>query len=343
MNQTIDDLKNILKMQKQENEEEIKVKQQELNMKNKEIELIKSSLQRKYAAFEERNNELSNLLENKEKELLEERLKRDEFEWELKRLSEELEEYKTRKEFEDNYTFHNKNIHGDIKFVHQKLEHTDTTYDYEDHSLNKDKEFGQIYVKLSSELNSLRNEIKNMKSEWSLADVQTNSYEKNYYSGENNTTNNENYADSFKPNKRGVLERVKTSMKRPLENDSIYNQMKMSKWESNINSELERLNDLERKLNQEIDLPDESDDALSYEGSKRIKLQNNLNNMYYAQSENQSPNQESWKRNQMLIKSKDSMYWNIASNFNSDNGSSQNVEILNARFIPKLSIDRMYN
>lgn len=211
MAQTIEDLKNIIKMQRLEHQEELKVKQQELNMKNKEVETLRSSFNRKYAAFDARNNELSCLLETKENELLEERIKRDEFECELKRLADELEDQKLRKELDDGYSLHTKSANSDADYNKSKMERTDFTYDIQNHNLSKDKEFGKMYTKLSSELNNLRNEIKNMKSDRSSAELNRNYSQKNYFTGNMNINNSENFAEAYQSNKRGVLEKVSTS------------------------------------------------------------------------------------------------------------------------------------
>lgn len=164
----------------------------------------------------------------REKELLEERIKRDEFECELKRLTEELEDQKLRKELEDGYSVHSKSSTSEAEYSNHKMEQTDFTYDAQNHNLSKDKEFGKIYIKLSSELNNLRNEIKNMKSDRNSCEANKNSYEKNYFTNTMNVTNDENYVETYKLNKRGVLDKVNTSLKRPSDNDSILNQMKMS-------------------------------------------------------------------------------------------------------------------
>lgn len=119
--------------------------------------------------------------------------------------------------------------------------------------------------------------------------------------------------------------------------------MKMSNCNSIMNSEFEKLNDLERRINHQIEVDDDTEDVMSHDELRRIQLQDNINNMYYAQSENQSPNQDAHKRDRKIIKSKDSVYWNIASNMNSENGSVQQMEVLNRRFVPRLNIDKIHN
>lgn len=252
----VSELQSQLSIQKEVSASELATKQEELEMKNKEVEMIHRAFTSKCKSFEDKLKELDAQGELKDKEILQERIKRQEVEMELKRLKEEQQEWKEDK----------------------------------DMSIEDIQTADGVYEKLSNELNNLRSEIWNLKSE------------------------------------RSEKERGRS--------------------EISINShfeDLEKLNDLERKLEQKhtfgIDINNDlEDDVLSIDQNERRKTQNGFNYLFYLQSENQSPNQESIRRNQTALQSKENVFWNIASNLNSGDKSSKKIENMKNKIVPSINL-----
>ena len=291
MNGTIEELKNMIQLQKLQAEEELNIKSQELTMRNKEIEMMHNAFLKKYSVFENRFWELESLIESKDKEILEERLRREELEVEIRRLKEEQEDWNFKQEVEEQYR---------IEAKEQFIEGNEVEGDH-------------VYEKLSSELNNLRSEIYNLKSERSNGEF-------TYF---------------------GKGPRIDSSKKRN-DDTGIWEQLKGSTLESNF-SEIEKLNDLERKLNQKhtfgIEInQDSEDEILSIDASERPKTQNGFNPLFYLQSENQSPNQESIRRNKTALQSKENVFYKISWNLNSSVDASKKLENLKNKVVPTLNL-----
>ena len=288
---TIEELKNMLELQKIQADEEINIKSQELVMRNKEIEMMHNAFLKKCSAFESRFGEFESIVESKDKEIFEERLKREELEAEVRRLKEEQEDWNFKQEVEGQFRVGAREQINDID----------------------ETEADHVYEKLSSELNNLRSEIYNLKSERSNGEIR-------YYS-------------------KGT--RIDSSKK--INNDTgIREQLKESTVESNF-SEIERLNDLEKKLNQKHNfgielIQDSEDDILSIDASERPRTQIGFNPLFYLQSENQSPNQESIHRNKTTLQSKENVFYNIVSSINSFGGGSKKIENMKNKVVPSLHL-----
>lgn len=247
----ISSLQSQLSLQQEQAEAELATKQEELEMKNKEVEMIHRAFASKWKVFEDKLHEIDEQSEIKDKEILQERIKRQEAEMELKKLKEEQLELK-----DDN------NI---------SIEDLNTA--------------DGVYEKLSNELNNLRSEIWNLKSE------------------------------------RSERERPKSQMS----TNSHYEDM-------------EKLNYLERKLDEKHTFAadinqDSEDDVLSIQQNNKM-THDKFNYLLYLQSENQSPNQESLRRNQSALESKENVFWNIASNLNSDGKINKKIENMKGKLSP---------
>lgn len=132
-------------------------------MRNKEIEMLHTNFERKFATFEDRNIELESNLEFKERELLEERIKREELENEIRRYKEEMEDYSIKETIGVKYGFKDSYL-GDAGYVSTPHKKNESTY-HDSRNSSKNNDLGNYYGKLSSELTNLRNEINSLKSD----------------------------------------------------------------------------------------------------------------------------------------------------------------------------------
>lgn len=289
----------------------------------------------KFSTFEAKNEELENLLEMKERELLEERMRRDEAENELKRISDEQEDQRLKTELEAKYGLNNKSALDDFDDSKSKLENkTESTYYIDSQNLGKDSGFGNIYGKLSSELSNLRNEINNLKSERSHGEA--NKKAAFGHSRKMNGSASDQYYDLN-------VRKNKAEYKQQLSHEAMMN-LRHSNYGSNY-SEIDKLNDLERKLDQRqnfvIASHDDSDDMMSYNESETENVRSETKYNFYSHSENQSPNQESYRPHQVKKSSKDNVFWNIANTLNID-PSGKPVDNLK-KLVPNLNMDKLHN
>ena len=185
----------------------------------------------------------------------------------------------------------------------------------------------------------MRNEINNLKSERGNV-TSPKKKSKSKTKGLLDYSENENYATYYKKNFNNEPRKVLS--KRPLQGDSMQNQLKLRVVDGNF-SEIDKLNALEEKLNEknglEEALKSETDgDYLSYPQSENENINSEMEAQFYGQSENQSPNQDTFKRSTSPPIKKNDIYWDIANEMDQNEIESQVKNM-----IPNLNMDKVHH
>ncbi|CAI2386827.1 unnamed protein product [Moneuplotes crassus] len=320
-------------------QEENQVKDEEIMMKTKEIEMLHANTTTKFSHLESRNDELEAQINHKERDYLEEKFRREELESEVKRLKEELDDIQTKNAMTGKYGFKDSYLANAQPQEVPNFKAEEPNYVYECKSQSNDMEYENIYGKLTSELTNLRNDINNLKSDKESlssskkAPVPSVAYETLNF--QENKNYNAYYKKSFNNKPRQVLSTKK------LNDDPQRNIQRIKSIDSNF-SDLERLNALEKHLNDQNGLDEalrsetESQD-ISYRQSDIENFTSEIDPQYLLQSENQSPNQESYK-NQQSAREINRVYWETTNEIDTNGDGSKQ-----SKGIPNLNMDKVYS
>ena len=305
-------------------------------MRNKEIDIMKNTFERKYSTFEATNQELQNQLEFKERELLEEKIKREELENELKRMKDELEDFQIKSEMEVRYGIKDSQLQYEY-MQERSLERTDSTFGFDNKSISKDQYVPGYYDKLSSDLCNLRNEINNLKSERTNGDTSRRQMEsdRNYKQNVYQKYNNDNL-DKYLFEKKNKKQERKVLVEKQPKKDSISSHVKISNYDSNF-SEMDKLNELEQQLSEKGRFTQDQEwdsDAESYRHDLD-PIDSEIDQQCFSHSENQSPNQETYAR-QISQRAKGKVLWNIANNMDA------NDELTKNSLVPNLNMEKVH-
>jgi len=302
-------------------------------MRNKEIDILKNTFERKYASFESTNQELENQLDNKERELLEERLKREELENELRRYKEDYEDMTLKNSVEAKYGVKDSMISND-NVRERSIERTDDTYCYDSRSFNKEPEINGYYDKLSSDLYNLRSEINNLKSD--RANIQSSRNQNSSHHNSNGSFNNhrnENL-DRYLVEKTNTFHRKPLS-KKAIESEQIMDNIKISNYDSNF-SEMNKLNKLEQQLNGKDAFEDNDSESemFSYHPPD-IDVSSQADSTAYVANENLSPNEETYKQ-QLSHRSKNNILLKLVNHMDKSGESNKN------KLVPNLNMEKVH-
>jgi len=322
-------------------QQENQVKEEELVMKNKEIELLHSNFEKKFSQFEIRNEELETQIDFKEREYMEEKFRREELENEVKRYKEEIDDIQAKEAIEVKYGFKDSYL-ANAQMPTQdpgKQEKTDDTYCIESKNYDNDFEYDNIYGKLSSELTNLRNEINNLKSErGSSNSTKKENLNRNKSRGVLEYTESQNFKTYYKKNFNNATQEVLSQRKE--NRNPTQKGLKFKVHDSNF-SEIDKLNALEQRLNDQNVLDealnaDSESEIMSYRQSEFENINNEIDPQYFGQSENQSPNQESY-RQQISAREHNKLYWEMANGMEKKEEEAQNV------MVPSLNMERVHS
>lgn len=230
----------------------------------------------------------------------------------------------------------------EVYYDRTKMEKTGSTYYLDSNSISKENEFGNIYGKLSSELNNLRSEINNLKSDRGDIESSRNlhSYNKISSIGNMKTFTEENASRYLM--RQPKMSQNKPLTRKPLQGAMVMNQIRGETQESDF-TEMDKLNDLEAKLNNKNSLDealehDTESDAMSYDQSDNDHFHSEIDPQYYGRSENQSPNQESYRQHQLSSRNQKQVFWNIANGMGSDHKANPAKKL-----VPSLNMERVHN
>ena len=206
--------------------QELKTKDEELVIRNREIEML-------HKTYDARTDELTNEVDDKERELLEAKLRIEELDSENKRLREDQEDMQYESMTDPKFTPSSQMIDQQSVDIHTKGEKTQSTYNLDlPSSIHQEYEYGNIYGKLTSELYNLRSEINNMKSDRATSHASKGKIVRQHQHTETFGEHDEHmYIQARKQNQ---FRQESTDY----DNDSVYNQIETQAVENNFKAAL---------------------------------------------------------------------------------------------------------